>query len=79
MVGVTEMPGIDDFGPDETFATADAVTILHWAQQQHIGFLSFWALQRDNGGCPGTKGAGTCSGVSQPTWFFSHVFERFTR
>jgi hypothetical protein len=79
MIGITEMPGIDDFGPDETFSTADAVTILHWAQQQGIGLISFWALQRDNGGCPGTKGAGTCSGVSQPTWYFSHVFEHFTR
>jgi len=77
MIGVTEMPGIDDFGPDETFSTADAVMIVHWAQQRGIGLLSFWALQRDNGGCPGTKGAGTCSGVSQPTWYFSHVFERF--
>jgi Glycosyl hydrolases family 18 len=78
MIGVTEMPGIDDFGPDETFSTADAVTILHWAQQQGIGMISFWALQRDNGGCPGTKGAGTCSGVTQPMWYFSHVFEHFT-
>jgi len=79
MIGVTEMPGIDDFGPDETFSTADAATILHWAQRQGLGLISFWALQRDNGGCPGTKGAGTCSGVSQPTWYFSHVFEHFTR
>jgi hypothetical protein len=79
MIGVTEMPGIDDFGPDETFSTANAVTILHWAQQQGIGMISFWAAQRDNGGCPGTKGAGTCSGVAQPTWFFSHVFEHFAR
>jgi hypothetical protein len=79
MIGVTEMPGIDDFGPDETFSTADAVTILHWAQLQGIGMISFWALQRDNGGCPGTKGAGTCSGVTQPTWYFSHVFEHFIR
>jgi hypothetical protein len=79
MIGITEMPGIDDFGPDETFSTANAVTILHWAQQQGIGMISFWALQRDNGGCPGTKGAGTCSGVTQPTWYFSHVFEHFTR
>jgi hypothetical protein len=79
MVGVTEMPGIDDFGPDETFSTADAVTLLHWAQQQGIGTLSFWALQRDNGGCPGTKGAGACSCVVQPDWYFSHVFEHFTR
>ena len=78
MIGVTEMPGIDDYGPDETFSTADAVTILRWARQQGIGLISFWALQRDNGGCPGTKGAGACSGASQPTWYFSHVFEHFT-
>jgi hypothetical protein len=79
MVGVTEMPGIDDFGPDETFTKADAFALLRWADQMGIGTLSFWALQRDNGGCPGTKGAGTCSGLTQPTWFFSHVFEHFTR
>ncbi len=78
MIGVTEMPGIDDFGTDETFSTANAVTILNWARHQGIGLISFWALQRDNGGCLGTKGAGTCSGVSQPTWYFSHVFEHFT-
>jgi len=78
MIGVTEMPGIDDFGPDETFSTAQAVPLLHWAQQQGIGMISFWASQRDNGGCPGTKGAGTCSGVAQPDWYFSHVFEHFT-
>jgi hypothetical protein len=78
MIGVTEMPGIDDFGPDETFSTANAVTILNWARHQGLGLISFWALQRDNGGCAGTKGASTCSGVSQPTWYFSHVFEHFT-
>jgi len=78
MIGITEMPGIDDFGPDETFSTTDAVTILDWARHQGIGLISFWALQRDNGGCPGTKGAGTCSGLTQPTWYFSHVFEHFT-
>jgi hypothetical protein len=78
MIGVTEMPGIDDYGPDETFSTAQARPLLKWAESAGIGTLSFWALQRDNGGCPGTKGAGTCSGVTQPTWFFSHVFEHFT-
>jgi hypothetical protein len=77
-IGVTEMPGIDDFGPDETFTQADAVMILHWARAKGISTLSFWALQRDNGGCPGTKGAGTCSGVTQPDWYFSHTFEPFT-
>jgi len=79
MIGVTEMPGIDDFGPDETFSTTDAITVLHWAQHHGIGLLSFWALQRDNGGCPGTKGAGACSGLAQPQWYFSHTLEPFTR
>jgi hypothetical protein len=79
MIGVTEMPGIDDFGTDETFSTAAATTILNWAESTGINTLSIWALQRDNGNCPGTKGAGNCSGVVQPTWYFSHTFEPFTR
>jgi len=78
-VGVTEMPGIDDYGPGETFSAADAAAILRWAGSHGVGTLSFWAVQRDNGGCPGTKGAGTCSGIAQPTWFFSHAFAPFTR
>lgn len=81
MVGITEMPGIDDYagpGPLEIFTTADAAPLLEWAQQQGIGFLSFWALQRDNGNCPGLSGQGLCSGVAQPQWFFSHVLEPFT-
>lgn len=78
MVGVTEMPGIDDFGTAETFTQADAVGLVLWAREHGVGFLSFWASQRDNGGCPGTKGAGTCSGLRQPDWFFSRVFELFS-
>jgi len=78
MIGVTEMPGIDDFGTDETFSAADAITIVNWARSMGIGTLAFWALQRDNGNCPGTKGAGNCSGLTQPTWYFSHTFEPFT-
>jgi hypothetical protein len=77
-LGVTQMPGIDDFGPAETFGVADAPALLSWAVSNGLGGLSFWALQRDNGGCPGTKGAGSCSGVDQPAWYFSHVFEPFS-
>jgi hypothetical protein len=77
-IGVTEMPGIDDYGPDETFSTSQAPALEQWASAQGLGELSIWALQRDNGNCPGTKGAGTCSGVAQPTWYFSHTFEPFS-
>jgi hypothetical protein len=78
MLGVTEMPGIDDYGPDETFLKASAAGIEAWAQHKGLGLLSFWAVQRDNGSCPGTKGAGACSGLYQPKWFFSHAFQPFT-
>ncbi|WP_225849634.1 carbohydrate binding domain-containing protein [Streptomyces sp. HPF1205] len=78
MVGVTEMPGIDDYGAAETFTTADAAAVESWAAGKGINTLSFWALQRDNGGCPGTGGSDSCSGVSQSTWQFSHTFEPFT-
>jgi Glycosyl hydrolases family 18/Carbohydrate binding domain len=78
MVGVTEMPGIDDYGAAETFTEADATTVLNWANSKGINTISFWALQRDNGGCPGTGGSDSCSGISQNTWYFSNTFEPFT-
>jgi Glycosyl hydrolases family 18 len=78
MVGVTEMPGIDDYGKAETFTEADAATVLSWAQSKGINEISMWASERDNGGCPGTAGADTCSGISQPTWYFSKKWDGFT-
>jgi hypothetical protein len=78
MVGITEMIGIDDFGAPETFTTADASSVESWAKSTGIAELSFWALQRDNGSCPGGGAADNCSGLSQSTWFFSHAFEPFT-
>ncbi|MGW5399497.1 glycosyl hydrolase family 18 protein [Streptomyces sp. NPDC003952] len=78
MIGVTEMPGIDDFGPAETFTTANAATVYNWATAKGINTLSFWALQRDNGGCPGTGGSDTCSGIAQDPWHFTHTFAPFT-
>jgi hypothetical protein len=77
-VGITEMIGVDDFGPAETFTTADAATVYNWAVSKGINTLSFWALQRDNGSCPGGAAADNCSGIAQDTWFFSHAFEPFT-
>jgi hypothetical protein len=77
MVGVTEMIGIDDYGPTETFTQADAVTVEKWARDEGIAVLSFWAIERDNGGCVGTVGGDGCSGIAQPDWYFSHRFESF--
>ncbi len=77
MTGVIEMPGVDDYGPAETFTTANATTVYNWAVAKGINTLSFWALQRDNGGCPGSGASDTCSGIAQSTWQFSHTFEPF--
>ena len=78
-LGVTEMIGIDDFGPPEITTTADAVAIEKWAAGKGLAELSFWALERDNGGCVGTAGSDSCSGVAQNTWQFSNTFEAFTK
>ncbi|MDH6454393.1 hypothetical protein M2156_001267 [Streptomyces sp. SAI-149] len=78
MIGIIEMPGIDDYGPEETFTVENAVAVEKWAEAKRINTLSFWALQRDNGGCPGTGGSDSCSGIAQDTWAFSHTFEKFT-
>jgi chitinase len=85
MVGITEMNGIDDYGtggepgPLEVFTLADARTITRWATEHNIGELSFWALGRDNGGCPGTAGSDDCSGVAQGPYQYTHIMSPFTR
>jgi hypothetical protein len=79
MLGMTLLPGIDDF-PKKTEVTslADAQTMLSFAQSNKMNFLSIWAIQRDNGGCPGTTDSNTCSGIIQNTWDFSHLLNPFT-
>jgi hypothetical protein len=79
MEGITLMPGIDDYpGKTEITSLANAGQVLDFAAHKGIGLLSIWAIQRDNGGCPGTIGANSCSGITQGTWAFSHLLERFT-
>ena len=77
-IGIIEMLGIDDFGPGETFTVANATTVYNWALSKGVNTLSFWALQRDNGGCVGTAGSDSCSGIAQGTWDFSHIFAPYT-
>jgi hypothetical protein len=62
----------------ETFTTAQAPAFAIWAAAEGPGEISIWALQRDNGNCPDALGAESCSGVAQPTWYFSRVFEPFS-
>jgi hypothetical protein len=79
MEGMTMLPGIDDLKKKtEVTYEPDATTMLNFAQSSNLNFLSIWAIQRDNGGCPGTADSNICSGISQNTWDFSHLLEPFT-
>ena len=77
--GMTMLPGIDDLRKKtEVTYEPDATTMLNFARANNMNFLSVWAIQRDNGGCPGTVDNNTCSGITQNTWDFSHLLEPFT-
>ncbi len=79
MEGATIMNGLDDY-PRKTESTsvADAQQILSFARLNGMSELSMWAIQRDNGGCPGTTGGNACSGIVQGDWDFSHALAPFT-
>ena len=79
MVGITLMPGLDDY-PKKTENTtvAHAQQVYNYARANGLNTLSIWAIQRDNGGCPGVTGSNSCSGIVQSTWEFSHLLESFT-
>jgi hypothetical protein len=79
MIGATIMNGLDDY-PRRTESTSvqDAGQLLAFARMNGMSTLSMWAIQRDNGGCPGTTGANDCSGIAQPTWDFTSTLKGFT-
>jgi hypothetical protein len=79
MQGATIMPGIDDY-PKKTEVTrlGDARTLLDFATTNGMSTLSMWAIQRDNGRCPGTPGANDCSGIHQDRWAFTALLAPFT-
>jgi hypothetical protein len=77
---ITLLPGIDD-NPNKKEVTtlADTSSVLSFAQSKQMTELTIWAIQRDNGGCPGKVDRNSCSGISQSSWAFSDLLEGFTR
>ena len=76
MEGITLLPGIDDY-PKKTEVTylADARQVRNFARAHRLPLISIWAIQRDNGRCPGAIDSNSCSGIKQPAWAFSHLLE----
>jgi hypothetical protein len=77
--GATIMIGRDDYPTKiETTTVADARRLRNFAESKFMAVLSMWAIQRDNGSCPGKPGLDDCSGIAQRPWAFTGVLERFT-
>jgi len=79
MEGVTLLPGVDDY-PRKTEVTypAGAAAVLAFARAHGLNFVSIWAIQRDNGACPGTVDSNRCSGIRQRRWAFSSLLEPYS-
>jgi hypothetical protein len=79
MEGAVIMNGLDDY-PRRTESTSlqDAQQLLNFANANGMRVLSMWAIQRDNGGCPGSTGSNSCSGIVQNTWDFTNLLKGFT-
>ena len=79
MQGATIMNGVDDYpGGTEVTTLGDAQRLLDFARSKGMRSLSMWALQRDNGGCPGGRAANDCSGIVQSMWAFSQLLAPFS-
>lgn len=77
--GTTMMNGVDDYPKGtEVTSVADAQQVLDFAKLKGMSALSIWAIQRDNGNCPGGRAGNSCSGIIQNTWDFSHTLNPFT-
>ncbi|MFE9423213.1 cellulose binding domain-containing protein [Kitasatospora sp. NPDC006697] len=75
MVGVTPMLGQND-NASEVFGISDAQQLLAFAQQNHLGELSFWEVTRDGNACTGALFK--CTNISQTPYQFSKMWAGYT-
>jgi hypothetical protein len=67
LVGITLMPGVDDYPPrTERTSLADVQLVVDYAMSNGFNTLSIWAVQRDDGR------------ILQQPWAFSDVLNPFT-
>ncbi|MEY9949881.1 cellulose binding domain-containing protein [Kitasatospora sp. GAS1066B] len=71
MVGVTPMLGQND-NTNEVFGLSDAQQLLTFAQQNHLGELSFWEVTRDGNACTGALYK--CTNITQTPYEFSKMW-----
>ena len=78
LIGITPMNGQNNT-VGEVFSLANADAVVAFAKaNSYVGWLSFWSLGRDNGGCAGnTTASASCSGISQNNYDFTNKFKAF--
>lgn len=76
MVGVTPMIGVNNVGG--THHLDDAREVVSFVEEKSIGLVSFWSIDRDNGGCPDGTVSATCSGITQEPYAFSKIYNDVT-
>ncbi|HZE38704.1 MAG TPA: chitinase [Stackebrandtia sp.] len=74
-LGVTPMIGDNDSGMVTT--QDNARSLLSWARSKHIGYIRFWSIGRDNGGCAAGGVRPDCSGIAQSDYEFTSIFQGF--
>jgi chitinase len=79
MIGTTPMIGMNDV-VSELFHLQDAQETLDFANQEQIGMISMWSLNRDHS-CPNATWVQLdCSSIPDQTadWEFTAIFEPYT-
>lgn len=76
-IGVTPMIGVNDDSAED-FSEADAHSLVTFAQQNHLGRLAFWSVDRDQPCGGSASGLASCSEISQAPLDFTKIFDQFT-
>jgi chitinase len=75
-VGISSMNGTTDES-DETVSAANFQVMLAFAQQHHLGRLTFWSVNRDRP-CAAKGGeSDACSGIEQQPYEFSDLLAQY--
>jgi len=74
MVGLTPMLGENNVGGEHRIS--DAEEVVNFVENKGVGLISFWSIDRDNGGCPDGTVSGSCSGIEQDAYEFSNVYNQ---
>jgi chitinase len=75
-VGISSMNGTTD-EPDETVSASNFEAMLAFAQQHHLGRLTFWSVNRDRPCAAKSTESDACSGIEQQPYEFTDLLAQY--